>query len=271
MHVWTHLKEESVGVTGIGLYPDGMVEHDKSIGTVLAKLEELGIIDNTIIMYSTDNGAEKFTWPDGGTTPFAGEKGSTWEGGFRAPCVIRWPGVIKPGTIDNDIHSHEDMMPTLLAAAGVPDLKEKLLTGYSSAGKTFKAHLDGYNMMPTWKGDVTESPRKEIFYFDAGGNLNALRYNDWKIHFTIMEGSINEAYRKTPSWPIVINLRADPFEVSYKSSLYVKWYADNMWMFVPAQAYVGNFLKSFKDFPPVSGGSLGVDKVVQSLGKRPQN
>jgi arylsulfatase len=270
MHVWTHLKEESVGVTGIGLYPDGMVEHDKSIGTVLAKLDELGIIDNTIIMYSTDNGAEKFTWPDGGTTPFAGEKGSTWEGGFRAPCVIRWPGVIKPGTINNNIHSHEDMMPTLLAAAGVPNVKEKLLTGYSSAGKTFKAHLDGYNMMDSWKNG-TESPRNEIFYFDAGGNLNALRYKNWKIHFTIMEGSINEAYRKTPSWPIVINLRADPFEVSYKSSMYTRWYGDNMWMFVPAQAYVGEFLATFKDFPPVAGGSLGVDKVVESLGKRPQN
>ena len=223
MHVWTHLKEESVGVTGIGLYPDGMVEYNKSIGTVLAKLDELGIIDNTIIMYSTDNGAEKFTWPDGGTTPFAGEKGSTWEGGFRAPCVIRWPGVIKPGTINNGIHSHEDMMPTLLAAAGVPDVKEKLLTGYKAAGKTFKAHLDGYNMMDSWKNG-TESPRKEIFYFDAGGNLNALRYNDWKIHFALMEGSINEGYRKTPSWPVVINLRADPFEVSWKSSMYTRWY-----------------------------------------------
>ncbi|MGI9546599.1 MAG: arylsulfatase [Flavobacteriaceae bacterium] len=270
MHVWTHLKEESDGVTGIGLYPDGMVEHDKSIGTVLAKLDELGIIDNTIIMYSSDNGAQKFTWPDGGTTPFAGEKGSTWEGGFRAPCVIRWPGVIKPGTINNGIHSHEDMMPTLLAAAGVPDLKEKLLTGYSAAGKNFKVHLDGYNMMDSWKNG-TESPRNEIFYFDAGGNLNALRYKNWKIHFTIMEGSINEAYRKTPSWPIVINLRADPFEVSFKSALYTRWLGDNMWMFVPAQAYVAQFLGTFKDFPPVQGGSLGVDKVVQSLGRRPQN
>jgi len=270
MHVWTHLKEESVGVTGIGLYPDGMVEHDKSIGIVLAKLDELGIIDNTIIMYSTDNGAEKFTWPDGGTTPFAGEKGSTWEGGFRAPCVVRWPGVIKPGTINNGIHSHEDMMPTLLAAAGVPDVKEKLLTGYSANGKTFKAHLDGYNMMDSWKNG-TESPRKEIFYFDAGANLNALRYQDWKIHFTIMEGSINEAYRKTPSWPIVINLRADPFEVSWKSSMYTRWYGDNMWLFVPAQQFVGKFLQTFKDFPPVSGGSLGVDKIVQSLQTKPQN
>ena len=269
MHVWTHLKEESVGVTGIGLYADGMVEHDNQIGRVLDKLEELKIIDNTIIMYSTDNGAEKFTWPDGGTTPFAGEKGTTWEGGFRVPCAIRWPGVIKPGTVDNNIYSHEDMMPTLLAAAGVPDVKEKLLNGYQAGPKNFKVHLDGYNMMPFWQGKTDEAPRKEIFYFDAGGNLNAVRYNNWKLHFTFMEGSINEAYRKTPSWPLVINLRADPFEVSYKSALYTKWYGDNMWMFVPAQDVVGNFLATFKDFPPVQGSSLSIDGVVNQL-KQPR-
>ena len=271
MHVWTHLKEESEGVTGIGLYPDGMVEHDKAIGRVLKKLEDLGIIDNTIIMYSTDNGAEKFTWPDGGTTPFAGEKGSTWEGGFRVPCVIRWPGVIKPGTISNDIHSHEDMMPTLLAAAGVFDVKEKLLTGYLAGEKNFKVHLDGYNLMPFWKGEVKENPRNEIFYFDQGGNLNALRYRNWKLHFAYMEGAINEAFRVTPAWPLVINLRADPFEVSWEASLYTRWYAENMWLFVPAQAYTAKFLESFKEFPPVSGSSLGVDKVLQKLQTKPQN
>ena len=172
--------------------------------TVLAKLDELGITDNTVVMYSTDNGAEKFTWPDGGTTPFYGEKGTTWEGGFRVPSVIRWPGVIKPGTIDNNIYSHEDMMPTLLAAAGVPDVKEKLLKGYKAGDKTFNVHLDGYNMLPFWKGEVKADPRKEIFYFDQGGNLNAIRYDNWKLNFTIMEGSINTAYRKTPAWPILI-------------------------------------------------------------------
>jgi arylsulfatase A-like enzyme len=271
MHVWTHLKEESEGITGIGLYPDGMVEHDKSIGKVLAKLEELKIIDNTIIMYSTDNGAEKFTWPDGGTTPFAGEKGTTWEGGFRVPCVIRWPGVIKPGTIDNNIYSHEDMMPTLLAAAGVPDVKEKLLTGYQAGDKNFKVHLDGYNQLPLWKGEVTEAPRNEIFYFDQSGHLNAIRYNNWKLHFAYMEGPINEAFRVEPAWPVVINLRADPFEVSWKSAMYLRWYVDNMWLFVPAQTYVGEFLQSFKEFPPVKGSSLGIDKVLESLQTKPQN
>jgi arylsulfatase len=270
MHVWTHLKKESVGVTGIGLYPDGMVEHDKTVGMVLKKLEDLGIIDKTIIMYSTDNGAEKFTWPDGGTTPFAGEKGTTWEGGFRVPSLIRWPGVIQPGTIYNDIFSHEDMMPTLLAAAGVPDIKEKLLTGHKAGEKTFKVHLDGYNMMPFLKGEMDKSPRKEIFYFDAGGNLNALRYQNWKLHFTIMEGAINEAYRKTPSWPVLINLRADPFEVSPQSAMYIRWFGDQMWTFVPAQGITGKFLATFKEFPPVGGSSLGVDKVVKQLTASPQ-
>jgi arylsulfatase len=270
MHVWTRLKEESVGVTGIGIYPDGMVEHDKAIGRVLAKLDELGIYDKTIVMYSTDNGAEKFTWPDGGTTPFAGEKGTTWEGGFRVPCVIRWPGVIPPGTIYNDIFSHEDMMPTLLAAAGVSDVKEKLLTGYQAGDKSFKIHLDGYNMMPFFKGEVEQSPRREIFYFDQGGNLNAIRYDNWKLHFTILEGAINEAYRKQPAWPILFNLRADPYEVSHKSALYTRWFADQMWTFVPAQTIAGEFLKTFVEFPPVAGSSLGIDKVVQQLGAHPQ-
>ena len=271
MHVWTRLKEESIGVTGIGLYPDGMVEHDKAVGRVLAKLEELGIVDNTIVMYSTDNGAEKFTWPDGGTTPFAGEKGTTWEGGFRVPCVVRWPGVIEPGTISNDIHSHEDMLPTLLAAAGVPDVKEKLLTGYQAGDKNFKVHLDGYNMMPFWKGDVKEAPRKEILYFDQGGHLNALRYNNWKLHFTYLEGAINEAFRVQPAWPLIINLRADPFEISWKSGMYTRWYAENIWLFVPAQAFVGDFLKSFQEFPPVTGSSLSMDNVLKTLQTQPQN
>lgn len=271
MHVWTHLKPESDGVTGIGLYPDGMVEHDKAVGKVLAKLEELGIYDNTMIMYSTDNGAEKFTWPDGGTTPFAGEKGTTWEGGFRVPCVIKWPGVIKPGTIHNGIFSHEDMLPSILAAAGVPDVKEKLLTGYQAGDKNFNLHLDGYNMLPYLKGEVDENPRKEIFYFDQGGNLNALRYQDWKLHFTLMEGAINEAYRKQPAWPILFNLRADPYEISHESAMYIRWFADQMWTFVPAQTITAQFLATFKDYPPVMGSSLGIDKVVQSLQAHPNS
>ncbi len=224
MHVWTRLKPESQGVTGIGLYPDGMVEHDGHVGILLAKLDELGIADNTIVMYSTDNGAETFTWPDGGITPFYGEKGTTWEGGFRVPSLIRWPGVIEPGTVYNDIFSHEDMMPTLLAAAGEPNIKEKLLEGHRAGDKRFRAHLDGYNMMPFFQGQVEESPRESIFYFDQAGGLNAVRVGDWKLHFTILEGAINEAVRVKPAWPVLINLRADPYEVMWEESkMYTRW------------------------------------------------
>ncbi|MEE4110952.1 MAG: arylsulfatase [Halieaceae bacterium] len=270
MHVWTHLPDEYEGKSGYGLYADGMMQLDDDVGELLGKLEELGILDNTIVVFSTDNGAEKFTWPDGGTTPFRGEKGSTWEGGFRVPQMVRWPGVVEPGTVINDIFSHEDWMPTLLAAAGEPDVKEKLLEGHRAAGKRFKAHLDGYDQTPLLSGEGP-GQRKEIFYFDAGGHLNALRYNDWKIHWTIMEGSINEAYRKTPSWPLIINLRMDPYEVSPDSAMYVRqFYADQMWTFVPAQALVQDFLATFKDFPPTAGGSLSIDSVLDKLQAPPR-
>jgi arylsulfatase A-like enzyme len=266
MHVWTRLKDESEGVTGIGLYPDGMVEHDGHVGQLLAKLDELGITDNTMVMYSTDNGAETFTWPDGGITPFHGEKGTTWEGGFRVPSLIRWPGVIKPGTIYNDIFSHEDMLPTILAAAGDPNIKEKLLDGHDTGDKNFKVHIDGYNLMPYFQGKVEKGPRESIFYFDQGGNLNALRVRNWKLHFTILEGPINEAVRVKRAWPVVINLRADPYEVMWEESqMYMRWMADNMWTFVPAQQYVTEFLGTFKNFPPRRGSSLSVDQVLSKM------
>ncbi|MDW4551767.1 arylsulfatase, partial [Defluviimonas sp. D31] len=267
MHVWTHLSEEYEGKSGYGLYADGMMELDDGVGRLLDKLDELGIADNTIVVFSTDNGAEKFTWPDGGTTPFRGEKGTTWEGGFRVPMMVRWPGTVEPGTVVNDIFSHEDWMPTLMAGVGEPDIKDKLLTGHEAGGKTFKAHLDGYNQMGLLAG-TAPGERKEIFYFDAGGNLNAVRYNDWKIHFTIMEGSINEAYRKTPSWPLIVNLRMDPYEVGPDAALYIRqFYADQMWMFVPAQALVSKFLETFKEFPPTRGDSLSVDAVLAEMQK----
>jgi arylsulfatase len=266
MHVWTRLKPESEGVTGIGLYPDGMVEHDGHVGILLDKLDELGITENTIVMYSTDNGAETFTWPDGGITPFHGEKGTTWEGGFRVPSLIRWPGVIEPGTIYNDIFSHEDMLPTIVAAAGEPDIKEKLLQGHQAGEKNFRVHLDGFNLMPYFTGQAEESPRESIFYFDQGGNLNALRVRNWKLHFTILEGPINEAVRVKRAWPVVINLRADPYELMWQESqMYMRWMADQMWTFVPAQQFVREFLSTFRDFPPVMGSSLSVDQVLQEL------
>src|SRR5262245_1042979 len=183
MHIWTHLKKESEGKSGLGIYPDGMVEHDGYVGRMLKKLDDLGIADDTIVMYSTDNGAEMMSWPDGGTTPFRGEKNTNWEGGYRVPCAIRWPGVIKPGSVYNDVFAHEDMVPTLLAAAGDPTVKEKLLKGHAAGGKTFKVHLDGYNLMPYLKGETTEAPRKEFLYWSDGGDLVALRYGNWKAVF----------------------------------------------------------------------------------------
>ena len=258
MHVWTHLKPESVGRTGIGLYPDGMVEHDDMVGRVLAKLDELGIADNTIVIYSTDNGAETFTWPDGGITPFHGEKGTTWEGGFRVPLVIRWPGTIEPGTIYNNIMSQEDWMPTLLHAAGVPDVKEKLKKGYKANGKTWRVHLDGYDFLPFFRGEVEESPRDSIIYFSQGGELNAIRYNNWKVHFAMQKGNIATATREVTGWPAIVNLRADPWEHAlFEGDMgYLRWYADNMWIFVPIQGVLKEFLVTIPEFPFQEGSSL---------------
>ena len=188
MHVFTHLKKESEGKTGLGIYPDGMVEHDGHVGKLLDKLDELGITDNTIVMYSTDNGAEVMSWPDGGATPFRGEKDTNWEGGWRVPCAIRWPGVIKPGTVSNEIFSHTDMLPTLVAAAGEPDIVEKLKKGYKAGNKTFKVHIDGYNLLPFLKGEVKENPRKGFFYWSDDGDLMALRFEQ-------LEGPLHGAAR----------------------------------------------------------------------------
>lgn len=258
MHVWTHLKPESVGATGIGLYPDGMAEHDAMVGRVLKKLDDLGIADNTIVVYSTDNGAETVSWPDGGTTPFKGEKGNTFEGGFRVPMLVRWPGVVKPGSKINDIISQEDWLPTFAAAAGDPNIVDELKQGKTMNGKDWRVHLDGYNMLPFLSGQAERGPRKEIFYFDQGGNLNAVRMGDWKIHFALLQGAINDAVREVTAWPKVVNLRADPYEKAWEESgMYLRWYAENtMWTFVPVQQYVKEFFTTFKDYPYQYGSSL---------------
>ena len=265
-HVWTHLSKKWKNKTGFGLYADGLAELDYVVGKLLDKLDDLGIAENTIVVFSTDNGAEVVSWPDGGNTPFKGEKGTTWEGGFRVPCVARWPAKWPKGRIVNDIVSQEDWFPTLLAAAGEPNIKEKLKKGYTSGDKKFKVHLDGYDQTALLSGKGAGA-RKEIFYFDAGGNLNAVRYMNWKIHFTLMEGDITEAYRKSPSWPIVINLRQDPFErFAFESRMYLRWMADKMWTFVPAQQVVAQFIDTFREFPPSQkSDSLSVDQVLAKL------
>ena len=257
MHVWTHLKKSAEGRTGIGLYPDGMVEHDDMVGEVLKQLDDLGVANNTIVIYGTDNGAEEVTWPDGGTTPFKGEKGTTWEGGFRVPMIVRWPGVIKQGTIINEIFSQEDWLPTLLAAAGEPDIVEKLKKGYQANGKTWKVHADGYNFLPFFKGEVKKGPREEIFYFGQGGELNAIRWNDWKVNFATQIGNIATAVRDVPGWPVIVNLRADPYErAPGESGMYIRWYADNIWLFVPVQEKLKGFLTTLPEYPFQQGSSL---------------
>jgi arylsulfatase A-like enzyme len=183
MHVFTHLKPASKGKTGLGIYPDGMVETDGHVGQLLKLLDDLKIADNTIVVYTTDNGAECFTWPDGGTTPFRGEKATNWEGAFRVPCVIRWPGVIKPGTIVNDMCAHEDFIPTFAAAAGEPDIVEKVRKGHKMGDRTFKVHLDGHNLIPFFKGEEKDSPREGFLYWSDDGDLVAIRARHWKISF----------------------------------------------------------------------------------------
>jgi arylsulfatase len=271
MHIHTHLKKESVGKTGLGVYPDGMVEHDGMVGQLLDKLKELGLEDNTIVMYSTDNGAEKFSWPDGGTSPFRGEKAENWEGGYRVPCAIRWPGVIKPGTVNNDLFSHEDMLPTLLAAAGVPDVKEQLLKGMKVGDKTFKVHLDGYNITDALAGKALD-PRHEFFYFNDDGSLVALRYDNWKLVFAEQRSQGFDVWQDqfTPlRLPKLFNLRSDPFEEADHIGIgYARWRLDRVFLLVPAQQYIGKFLATFKEYPPSQKvGSFSLDQVLETLQK----
>lgn len=270
MHVFTHLNEEYDNKTGFGLFADGMTQLDDIVGRLTGLLKELDIEENTIVMFATDNGAELLMWPDGGMTPFYGEKATTWEGGLRVPCLIKWPGKIEPGQVSNEVISGEDWLPTFLAAAGETDVKEKLLTGHSAIGRDYKVHLDGYNLLPYLTGEVAESPRKEKYYFDDDGGLNAFRYGRWKIHFKIQEAHGMDSWRKefTPMrMPLVMDLRADPFERAYhESSDYDRWAAERMFIFVPAQAKVAEFLATFKEFPQRQAiGSFSLDRVLEAM------
>jgi arylsulfatase len=235
-----------------------MMELDDITGAVLKQLDDLGIADNTVVVWSTDNGAESVSWPDGGITPFHGEKGTTWEGGFRVPLLVRWPGVIKPGTVINDIISQEDWMPTLLAAAGEPNIVEKLKAGYQANGRTFKIHPDGYNFLPFFKGETKKGPREQILYFGQGGELNAVRWNDWKVDFANISGNIATGSRIATNWPIITNLRADPYERMHEEGTmgYMRFYAENIWLFVPVQGQVKDFLATIPQYPFQEGSSL---------------
>ncbi len=274
MHIWTHLSPKWQGKTGLGVYPDGMQEHDADVGILLDKLKELGIENDTIVMYSTDNGAEKFSWPDGGTSPFRNEKASNWEGGYRVPCAIRWPGVIKPGTVLNDVFAHEDMLPTLLAAAGVPNVKDQLLKGMKVGDKTFKVHIDGYNITDALAGK-SPGPRHEFFYFNDDGSLVGLRYDQWKIVFAEQRALGLDVWQDPfipLRFPKLFNIRSDPFETAdHESGDYGTWRVDHAFVLVPAQQYVGQFLATFREFPPSQKpGSFSLDKALEMLQTAPK-
>ncbi|MDF7826116.1 arylsulfatase [Pontiellaceae bacterium B12227] len=281
MHFRTHMDDGKVSeirkkYPNADEYTCGMIEHDMHIGDFLALLDELGIADNTIVHYSTDNGPHYNTWPDAASTPFRGEKNTNWEGGWRVPCAVRWPGVIKPDTVSNGIVHHMDWLPTFLAAAGKTDIKEDLLDGYTSKalGRDYKVHLDGYNLMDHLKDpDNVESPRKEIFYFSDDGDLTALRYKAWKMVF--MEQQTVGTFRV---WmepfvplrvPLIMNLRRDPYERGpITSNTYYDWMIDRAYLLVPAQAYVGEFLSTFKEYPPrQKAASFSLDQVIETMTK----
>jgi len=274
MHFRTHVKAELRGISGQDEYSDGMVEHDMHIGKFLKLLDELGIAGNTIVHYSTDNGPHYNTWPDAAATPFRGEKNTNWEGGWRVPAAVRWPGVVEAGSVSNGIVHHMDWLPTFLAAAGKSDLKQDLLDGYSSKalGRDYKVHLDGYDLTEHLRNpDKVPSPRKEIFYFSDDGDLTALRYEDWKMIF--MEQKAEGTFRV---WmepfvplrvPLIENLRRDPYErAESTSNTYYDWLLDRAFLLVPAQVYVGNFLKTFQEYPPrMKAASFSLDQVMEQM------
>lgn len=274
MHVFTHLKRESQGVTGLGIYPDGMVEHDGHVGQLLDLLDELGVADDTIVVYTTDNGAEPLTWPDGGTTPFRGEKATNWEGGFRCPCLMRWPGTIAPGTIVNDLGAHEDFIPTFAAANGDTDLVERLKKGAKLGDRSYKVHLDGHNLIPFLKGVEGESPREGFLYWSDDGDLLGLRYKRWKISFLEQHHGVSPQYPQGP-WmgqftklrvPKLYDLYSDPFERGPESGNYFDWFCHRIFVLVPAQEIAGKWLHSFGEFPPrAKAASFTVSDAMEMI------
>ncbi len=273
MHFRTHVKPELRGISGQDEYADGMVEHDMHIGKFLKLLDDLGIADNTIVFYSTDNGPHMNTWPDAGWNPFRGEKNTNWEGGWRVPAMVRWPGHIKPAQWTNEIVHHMDWFPTFLAAADDANVKGELKAGVhnDAMNRDYKVHLDGYNILPLLTGETDQSPRREIFYFSDDGDLTALRYGDWKILF--MEQPVAGTFRvwQQPFVPMrvpfVYNLRRDPYErATITSNSYYEWLLDRAYLLVPAQAYVANFLATFQEFPPrQKAASFSLDKVMEQM------
>ena len=277
MHFRTHTKPESKGQSGqwMSEYIDTMIDHDKNVGTVLKAIDDAGIADNTFVMYSTDNGPHMNTWPDGAMTPFRNEKNSNWEGAYRVPCMVRWPGKIKPGSVSNQIVGHHDWLPTLLAIAGDEEVTQKLLKGYKLGDMTYKVHLDGFNLVPYLTGQVDKSPRDSFLYCNDDQQLVGLRYDNWKIAF--MEQRATGTLRvwsepfTTLRIPKIFNLRLDPYErADVTSNTYYDWLMDHAFMLVPAQDYVGKFLMTFKEYPQrQKPASFNLDEVLEKLKESP--
>ena len=263
MHVFTHLKPESLGKTGKGIHADGMAEHDGHVGRLLQQLDDLGIADNTIVLYTTDNGAEIALWPDGAMTPFHGEKGTTWEGGMRIPMMVRWPGVVQPGRQINEPVTLMDWLPTFARAAGIPDIREQMRNGFQTGPKYFKVHLDGYDLTDLLAGQARQPPRDAVYYFDQGGNLNAIRWNDWKLSFaTASPGNIATATREVPSWALITNLRMDPYERGLEEGGGgIDFLARNIWLLVPIQGKIREFFADFDQFPYQTGSALNAGGI----------
>ena len=270
MHFRTHVKAANRGISGQDEYSDGMVEHDLHVGVLLKVIDELGLANDTIVQYSTDNGPHYNTWPDAGTTPFRSEKNSNWEGAYRVPTFVRWPGRIPAGTTLNGIVSHEDWLPTFAAAAGDPDVKERLLKGTTINGRNYKNHLDGYNLLDYLSGKTKESPRNQFIYVNDDGQIVALRYADWKVVFLENRGEAFGVWREPfveLRVPLLFNLRRDPFErAQHNSNTYNDWFLDRPFVIVPLQKFAGEFLLTMKEFPPSqTAGSFNLDKIQKQI------
>jgi arylsulfatase len=271
--VYTHVRPSMLGQSGISEYFDGMIEHDGHVGQLLKALDDLNIANDTIVVYTTDNGPHMNTWPDGGYTPFRNEKNSNWEGAFRVPAFVRWPGRIRPGSVSNEIVSALDWFPTLLAAAGDAGVKERLLQGWQTGGRTFKVHLDGYNQLPYLSGQQDKSPRKEFFYFNDDGQLVAVRYENWKMVFCEqrVEGTLRVWAEPFVCLrlPKIFNLRMDPYErADITSNTYSEYSMERAFLVVPTQTVVSQFIATFKDFPPrQKPSSFSVDDIMEVLKK----
>jgi arylsulfatase len=270
MHFRTHLADKNRGKSGQDDYSDRMVTHDEQIGQMLDKLDQLGIADNTIVMYSTDNGPENDTWPDGANTPFRSQKDTNWEGAWRVPAFIRWPGKIKPGTVLNGIGCHQDMLPTLLAAAGDPNINQKLLNGYQVGSKTFKVHIDGINLLPWLTGEEKESPRTSFFYVSDDGGVMALRTGDWKVVFQDQRALSTNVWAEpmvSLRLPHIFSLRRDPFErADFNSNVYWDWAINHVFMLYAAQAIVGAQIENYVKYPPrQKAASFNLDTVMRQL------